>query len=139
MQELDEEIVIEDAERFDQNIAVFGPSDAHVDQSVNVEVEPRSAVKSKRNLISNTIGMLLIITFIVVSIVVSVNSGTESEEVAEEVAVVDESLKKKTVVTMDTDPLMKHNLTYYVSDDILHLDIWMGYPEPNLLGGFTLY
>ena len=58
--------------------------------------------------------MLVIITFIVVSIVVSVNSGTESEEVAEEVAAVDENLTKKTVVTMGTDPLMKHNLTYYV-------------------------
>ena len=33
---------------------------------------------------------------------------------------------------------MVHDLTYYVAGDRLHFELWMGYPDPSVLGDFTL-
>ena len=34
---------------------------------------------------------------------------------------------------------MVHTLTYYVVDDELHFDVWMGFPETANLSGFSFY
>ena len=94
---------------------------------------------NKRNLIAMTVGMVIFLLIVIISIVVFATDRGDSEaiEAIEDVAIA--QVHKTTITTMDNDGLMIHNLTYYVQDERLHLDMWMGYPDPELLGGFSLY
>ena len=85
-----------------------------------------------------TVGMVIFLILIIVSISIFVSSGDNSDETVDEAESVIKSAEKVTLTTMNNDGLMVHNLTYYVEDEVLHLDIWMGYPDPELLGGFSL-
>ena len=94
-------------------------------------------MRSKRNLIAMTVGMVIFLLLVIISITVFATSGGDSDEVAKDGPIT--QIEKVTITTMDNDGLMMHNLTYYVEDERLHLDMWMGYPDPELLGGFSLF
>ena len=85
-----------------------------------------------------TVGMVIFLILIIVSISIFVSSRDDSDETVDETALEIKSAQKITLTTMDNDGLMVHNLTYYVEEETLHFDVWMGYPDPELLGGFSL-
>ena len=85
-----------------------------------------------------TVGMVIFLILIIVSISIFVSSGDDSDETVDVSEPVITQAEKTTLTTMDNDGLMVHNLTYFVQDERLHFDMWMGYPNPELLGGFSL-
>ena len=93
---------------------------------------------NKRSLVAMTVGMVIFLILIIVSISIFVSSRDDSDETVDETMLEIKSAEKITLTTMDNDGLMVHNLTYYVEAERLYFNMWMGYPDPELLGGFSL-